>query len=128
MFSQLNCVHPLETFHFRDLLRKAAGVLRKLCRLVSSPVTPGVQWLLATRQGERPKSDIELLIFLTLLPKCQDCRHSPLCSIRAMLEIKPRALYMLGKHVANLAAAQNPNFPYQWLFLFLKSSTQQEAP
>lgn len=53
-----------------------------------------------------PKNDLELLIFPTLTPKFRDCRHSPLCSVCAPMKNQPRALCMLAKCTANLAAAQ----------------------
>lgn len=47
------------------------------------------------------ENDFELLILLTLSPKCSGCRCTPLGPVYGVLEIKPRASCRPGEHLIN---------------------------
>lgn len=105
MFGQLDNVYLLGTFSLGYFSRKTTETLR------SPPGLYSFQELQASVSselpvGKRPKNDIEPLIFPTLTPEFRGCRDSPLRSVCTMMKTKPRALCMLGKYTANLAAAR----------------------
>lgn len=97
---------PIGDFQFGVLFEEDHWNSEKSSWFIFFSGTPGICVLWATSQGKRPKNDIEPLIFPTLTPEFRGCRDSPLRSVCTMMKTKPRALCMLGKYTANLAAAR----------------------